>query len=245
MTRSRKGVELTKEEKLSISEKTYYELRQKLMNGEVDPRNRLVEDTLSRELGVSRTPIREAIVRLHADGLLDRRSNGYFIRTLDFIEVRDLYEYRIALEFWAINRIIENPDLNYDLSKLEDLKDLWRALEVNQPKPGPDFVLMDEAFHIDLCAASGNAQITAALESVNIRIRPVRIYDYHNNERVNSTIAEHLQILDCILAGNLDQARKLLRRHVGESLEVVEDRALRSLTNLARNKNPANRSLSN
>ncbi|MGP5930502.1 GntR family transcriptional regulator [Corynebacterium glyciniphilum] len=221
-----------------LSDRTYEQLREMLMNGTIDPHHRLVEGTLSQQLGVSRTPLREAIVRLHADGLLDRRNDGYYFRTLDFFDVRDLYEYRIALELWGLTRVIENSAVEHDRAKLLELRDAWRELQTDPPDPGPDFVLVDESFHVDLSAASGNREVTAALEGVNARIRPVRMYDYHNAARISSTITEHIAVVDEVLAGDLSRARELLRMHVGESLDVVEERAIRSLTNLARKGGP-------
>lgn len=212
-----------------------------LMHGGIDPQHRLVEGSLSEQLGVSRTPLREAIVRLHSDGLLDRRYDGYYLRTLDFFEVRDLYEYRIALELWGVSRVIDNPLVEYDQARLLELRASWLELQDDPPAPGPDFVLVDESFHVDLNAASGNREITSALENINTRIRSVRMYDYHNEDRVSSTITDHLSILDSILSCNLEQARESLRLHVGESLDVVEERAIRSLSNLARNSSSRGR----
>lgn len=225
----------------SLSDRTYQKLRDMLMHGGIDSHHRLVEGSLSDRLGVSRTPLREAIVRLHSDGLLDRRHDGYYLRTLDFFEVRDLYEYRIALELWGLSRVIENPLVEYDRGRLLELHASWMELREDPPAPGPDFVLSDESFHVDLSAAAGNREITAALEHVNARIRPVRMYDYHNVDRVSSTIIEHLGILESIIEDDLAHARELLREHVGESLDVVEERAIRSLTNLARNRGPRGR----
>lgn len=219
----------------TLSDRTYQQLRQMLMDGGIDPHHRLVEGSLSDRLGVSRTPLREAIVRLHADGLLVKRADGYYLRTLDFFEVRDLYEYRIALELWGVTRVIENPAVEYKRESLIDLNAVWTEMKNDPPVPGPDFVLVDEAFHVDLSAASGNREITAALEHVNARIRPVRMYDYHNEERITSTVNEHLGIIEAILSDHVEKARDLLRQHVGESLAVVEDRAILSMTNRARN----------
>ena len=71
------------------------------------------------------------------------------------------------------------------------------------------------------------------LLSVNSRIRHVRMYDFMVNGRIDTSIAEHIQILEELRAGNLPEARTLLHQHIGESLDVVLDRVTRAITALS------------
>lgn len=71
------------EEPVSLRDRVYLDLGKKLMVGEIDHRTRLVESQLCATLNVSRTPLREALVRLHADGMLERRADGYYPVALD------------------------------------------------------------------------------------------------------------------------------------------------------------------
>jgi DNA-binding GntR family transcriptional regulator len=71
------------------------------------------------------------------------------------------------------------------------------------------------------------------LEAVNARIRPVRMFDLLTKDRIASTITEHLAIVDLTLAGDVPAALDALSRHIGESLDVVEERAVRALTAMA------------
>ncbi|MDT7599470.1 MAG: hypothetical protein QOK26_1547, partial [Pseudonocardiales bacterium] len=90
--------------------------------------------------------------------------------------------------------------------------------------------------HLTLCRAAGNPVLAAALETVNARIRPVRMYDFLTADRIELTISEHLEILELTLAGRLAEALIALHRHVGESMEVVEQRVVRALTAMARHR---------
>lgn len=218
------------EEPVSLRDRVYLDLGKKLMVGEIDHRTRLVESQLCATLNVSRTPLREALVRLHADGMLERRADGYYPVALDIPGVRDLYELRITIELRGITRILETEELRYDKDRLAALRAEWLGLKASPPPPDGDMVLRDESFHVELCAASGNKAMVATLDNINRRIRLIRMYDFVTEERVIATIDEHLQIVDLLLDDQLDAGRTALHEHVGASFEVVELRALRALS---------------
>lgn len=210
----------------------YAELRSRLMKGEFPLRTRLIEDRIAAELGVSRTPVREAMRRLLSDGLVIRGDGGYYVAIPDLNGLRDLYEVRIALELRGVRRALESPAYRHDTSILEPLRDEWRELWHDRPEPSADFVVMDEDFHITLSRATGNEVLPQMLESVNARIRPVRMYDYLTHERIERTISQHLGIVEAVLAGNYEDAVTNMSYHVGESMEVVEKRAAHALTQM-------------
>ncbi|MFH5210489.1 GntR family transcriptional regulator [Antrihabitans sp. NCIMB 15449] len=214
----------------SLREQAYRELRRRLMAGELTARTRLVETRVAELIGASRTPVREALVRLHADGMLTREADGYYPVIPDLAGVRDLYELRITLELQGITRLIDNPHLRYDAEILERLRDDWLDLRAAPPEPGPDIVLLDEDYHIRLSSAAGNPALTRALQAVNGQIRLVRMYDYATEERVSTTISEHLEIVDLLLTEDLPGARTALHHHVGSSYDVVEERAAHAVT---------------
>src|SRR5690606_35613381 len=99
-------------------------------------------------------------IRLDADGLLERRDEGYFPSRYSLPALRDLYELRVLLELHGLRRIAENPGLRLDLESLTELRRSCAALRVAPPDPGPGLVEDDEAFHVKLSAASGNTAIT-------------------------------------------------------------------------------------
>ncbi|KHO18153.1 GntR family transcriptional regulator [Mycolicibacterium setense] len=218
------------EEPVSLRDRVYLDLGKLLMAGDIDHRTRLVESQLCETLNVSRTPLREALVRLHADGMLERRPDGYYPVALDIPGVRDLYELRITIELRGITRILETEELQYDKDRLAALRAEWLELKASPPPPDGVMVLRDEAFHVELCAASGNRAMVATLDNVNRRIRLIRMYDFVTEERVSATVDEHLEIVDLLLDDQLDAGRTALHEHVGASFEVVERRALRALS---------------
>jgi len=217
-------------------DQVYAELRRRLMVGTYPVQQRLAEERLAGELGVSRTPVREALIRLLADGLLVRTPDGYFVALPDLHQLRDLYELRMTLELRSLDRAAESPAVRHDTALLEPLHDQWRALRADPPDPDPTFVAVDEDFHLTLCRSSGNPVIADGLASVNARIRPVRMYDFLTDDRIDLTITQHLDVLEQVLAGRLEDAVGAMRRHVGESMEVVERRAAHAITQMALNR---------
>jgi DNA-binding GntR family transcriptional regulator len=223
-------VTLAVDEPESLRDRVYVDLGKRLMSGEIDTRTRLVESQLCDVLNVSRTPLREALVRLHADGMLERRQDGYYPVALDIAGVRDLYELRITIELRGISRILENEELSYDKDRLALLRSEWKELEASPPPAEADMVLLDESFHIELSRASGNLAMVTTLDNLNRRIRLIRMYDFITAERVTATIAEHLEIVELLLDDQFEAGRKALHNHVGASFEVVERRAIRALS---------------
>ncbi|MGW4242987.1 GntR family transcriptional regulator [Nocardia sp. NPDC004722] len=207
----------------------YSALRDELMNGRIKFGQRLTEPKVSARFGISRTPAREALAMLWSDGLLQRDEVGFTPVRPSIPLVRDLYELRITLELGGIQRAIDNPAVRHDLDALRRERERWLALRVDPPAQEPGFVVVDEQFHVALLTASGNRELVRALVAVNARIRHVRMFDFMVNNRIEVTIAEHLAILDAVLAHDLRLAHDLLRRHIGESLDVVVDRVTRAM----------------
>jgi DNA-binding GntR family transcriptional regulator len=211
----------------------YLALREEVIGGLVTPRIRLGEERLAQRYGVSRTPVREALARLATDGLIERRDNGFYVTTPNLAELQDLYELRVTLELRGITRALEDPAIRHDRRIIVIELAAWQELRDDPPPPDPQFVVVDERFHTALSAASGNPALTDALIAVNQKIRRVRMYDFLSADRIASTIAEHIGILEFVLADQLDLAYRALHEHVGGSLAILLKRAERALTQMA------------
>lgn len=217
----------------SLREVVYHRLRDDILNGRISPRERLTEPKLGKAFDVSRTPVREALSRLLSDGLVERTDYGYAVVVPSLEDLRNLYELRITLELRGIARAIENPSVRHDEAILREELGRWYALRDAPPDPDPSFVLLDERFHQALSRSSGNAQLTDALVTVNQKIRAVRMHDFVETGRIALTIDEHIEIVELVLERRLPEALTALHKHVGESLEVVMERATSAMTRMA------------
>ncbi len=208
-------------------------IKQELLSGAFALGTRLAEERLARALDVSRTPVREALGRLHAEGLVERHPDGGYTPSVpDLGEIVELYEVRSSLEHAALDRGCDDAGR----AALGVLRDEWVALadEDVVRRPDPAFVLLDEDFHVRLAAAAGNHALVGVLSGVNERIRVVRMHDFLSVERIEATIAQHLGILDAVLDGAPPAAAVALRAHLEESAAVVQDRAAQAIARMVR-----------
>lgn len=205
----------------TASSLAYQELKTLLLLGDVPIGVRLREERLAERLNMSRTPVREALLRLHAEHFLDRHpEGGYRAMNPSAQTMRELYEVRRALELFALRRT--EPDVVRDRPSLEELREEWRVLEATVGTLDAEFVHLDEDFHRRLAESAGNQQLALELGRINERIRPVRSHDFITPGRIAMTIEQHLEILDAVLARRLAQASSLLDRHISQSQTVVE-----------------------
>lgn len=217
----------------SRSDQVYVSLKTQVLVGEFRLHQRLGEERLAAIWGVSRTPVREALQRLAAEGLVVRHpEGGWSPQAPDVQRMRELYEARQALELAGISRPSQIGQV-HDQTILEPLRDEWRALASEEPVPDPEFVLRDESFHMRLMLAAGNAAMAELLDYVNERIRVVRAQDFLNSERINRTVSQHLGILEALLAGDLRNTELCFVHHLAESMAVVEERVMRALSRMA------------
>jgi DNA-binding GntR family transcriptional regulator len=208
-------------------ERAYAELKTKLLLGDFALNQRLGEERLASLIGVSRTPIREALARLHTEGLVVRSPDGGFCPTVpDVTVIRHLYEVRIGLELQGLRRPAAH-ETTHDLDRLQTVRAEWEQLASDvADEPDSSFVVLDENFHIALSEASGNPALADMLRLINDRVRMVRMQDFLQPGRVRATIDEHLSILDAVLDGDLLEAERRYLRHLDVSQAVVEQRVL-------------------
>jgi DNA-binding GntR family transcriptional regulator len=205
----------------------YRELRRRLLLGEYPAAVRLAEVRLATDIGVSRTPIREALVRLEAEGLVERRPEGGFVaRIPDLTSIRDLYELRRALELEAIQRP-RRHGTRHDEARLRIVLERWQQLASDPPEPDPGFVEFDERFHLSLVEACGNSAIAEHLALVNTRIRVVRMHNFVHHHRITETAEQHIAIVTALLADDPDGAAELMDTHLAEAMRQAVERAAR------------------
>jgi DNA-binding GntR family transcriptional regulator len=211
----------------------YGELKRRLLGGDFALNVRLGEERLASMVGVSRTPVREALHRLHAEGLVRRASDGGFEPVApDVVSMRHLYDVRVGLELHALHRPGRGAQA-HDRDTLLALQTDWLALQLDPNlEPSPSFVLLDESFHVGLAEAAGNPALADMLRQVNERIRPVRMQDFMTAERIALTIQEHLGLVAAVLEGDIVQAELRFVEHVDRSMAVVAQRVERAIARM-------------
>ena len=189
--------------------------------------DRFSETEIGQRLGVSRTPVREALFRLRNEGFLEVESKtGWFVRPIDFVKLDQLYDLRTVLESASVARLVSRPD---DATELEALKAAW-LVPAEERLADPRAVgELDEGFHATLVVAAGNAEIARVHREVTDRIRIVRRLDFTRADRIEATYQEHAKILRAVMQRKGDQAQLLLKSHIEQSKTEVRKITLHTL----------------
>ena len=179
------------------------------------PGERINESALTRSLNISRTPLREALNRLVAEGFLTLRAGqGFFCRPLDPAQIQDLYQLRCALEVESLRLGIARADAR-DIDAFASAFDSAEAAYAAASDPA-ELVRMDEAFHLSLAALSGNGELRRMLINVNERIRFVRMVNLRElrSGAGAEDLGAHRRIVAAVLARDGAAAETALRAHI-------------------------------
>lgn len=214
---------------ISLANVAYDQLRQALDNFQYVPGDRFSENEVSAELGMSRTPVREALVRLQREGYISVMPKlGWVVNALDFAVFEQLYDVRAVLECAAVDLLVVVPDLEQRLSVLTSL---WLVPAEQRLSDMAEVSRMDERFHMDLIAASGNLEMARIHRDITDRIRIVRRLEFTRDYRIDITYEEHSHILQSLLHHDGLQAKILLKKHIQVSRDEVKNITLHMLKN--------------
>lgn len=202
------------------SEQVFEALAHRISRSQMAPGERLAEEALSREFGVSRTPVREALRRLEQAGLVDRLEHGrYAVRALDLARIDELYTVRIVLEELSVSLaapVVDTPEFRRLLA------DARVAVENGDAPPGdrPEREMREE-FHARLAALSGNQELVRMLADLDLRIYACRRLDTQLPGRATQGQMEHLRIVELLDQRAVDDAKRAMRDHIDGSRTTV------------------------
>jgi DNA-binding GntR family transcriptional regulator len=214
----------------SLRERAYNHIQRGIASGELIPDTAISEVVLAKQLAMSRTPVREAINQLVAEGLLEQTPNrGTLVVRLKRQDVVDLYELREALEVYAARKAAQMALRPSDLERWELFANEILALrddlrQSGQPTLSRDqmrqFVTSDLSFHNMLMHMSVNARILKVLNDTRLLIRIFGMerpgYDIATLERIHN---QHASIIAAVRGRDSEMASQLLTQHIRTSLE--------------------------
>ena len=193
----------------------YEELRSAIVEGRIRPNERLIEAELAERLDVSRTPIRESMLRLAADGLVLSRRRGWVVREHSPQEIQDIYEVRAALEGYAA-RLAAQRASDDMITEIVRIHKSYVA-ELQQISRG-HLIEHNDAFHNAVIAASGNARLAEQIQRNTAFYFVHRIAGFLSDDEVRNSIAGHQELVDALVARDCDRAEDVARRAVLEGL---------------------------
>lgn len=211
---------------LPLRDVVFNTLRQAILRGEMEPGERLMEIQLAQRLGVSRTPIREAIRKLELEGLVIMiPRKGAEVAHITEKDMKDVLEVRSTLEELVVELAIKNVTDE----KIEELKCANKVFEsAIVSKDAVNIVEADVKFHDILYSMTNNARLIQIINNLREQMYRYRVEYLKKKECHKQLLWEHQEIIRAIEAGEIDVATKITEQHIDNQVEAVSD-ALRHL----------------
>jgi len=203
----------------SLHGKIFQILENDILSGKYRQGDYLNELKLSEEMGVSRTPIREAFRQLELEGLVVYTPNrGVMVRGFSEEDIRDIYQIRLMIEGMTARRAAENITPEY-------LKELEETLELEKfytdKGDAAQIAALDSRFHEAIYQASGSRLLIKTLKAFHHYVKYIRNISLSDPERAKKTYAEHKAIYEAMLEGDRELAEILTEQHIRNATDYI------------------------
>lgn len=200
-----------------LSQPIYERLKEMIVNDELKPGEKIVQEKIAELLGVSRTPLMKALLTLENEFLVESiPRRGIFVRTPDLKEIIDVYFCREALEGMAARLLAEQ----HDTSIIKQLKDCFTPFIAKKKINTKTYAKADENFHKLLIKLTGNTPLDKIYFFSNIHDK---VIGYGLVRPPEETMEEHFKIINAIATGDSDNAEQYARAHIRKSREILID----------------------
>lgn len=199
-------------DKYSLRGRVFRKLREDILNGRYNENDELREAAIAEELGVSRTPVREAFRQLELEGLIRIVPNkGAYVTGISPSDVADIYEIRSLLEGlcarWATKKITKE--------KIEDMEEIILLSEFHLSKEHYDQLIeLDNRFHMQLYEACGSKMLIHLLKDFHQYVQKERQQTLSDRTRSAAAVEEHKSIMEAVRDGNAELAETLADEHI-------------------------------
>ena len=202
-----------------LRELVYEELKHRILIGDIHPGTRMMEVELANELGVSRTPIREAIRNLEKEGLVTiEPRRGAYASKLAMKDVIDILEVRQELEGFAASLAAGRMTKEHK-EKLENINNIYKsAVDAGSTE---EMVRLDSDFHRLIVESCGNPVLLRMITQLQEMVLRFRYLYYEDLERAKEQPAAHQFIIDALASGDAERSRKAARDHIDDLKTLV------------------------
>jgi DNA-binding GntR family transcriptional regulator len=209
-----------KKENKSLTSLIFDRIREDILNGRYLTGDKLVEIKLADELGVSRTPVREALKQLELDGLVDNIPNrGVVVKGISQDDIDDILTIRLCIEGlvgqWAAERILDE--------EIKELEEIFDLMEFYTSKGDIDKIFeLNTKFHETLYKATKSRYLEGVLKDFQLFIKSSRNNSLKTEGRLFTALEEHRNILEAIKNHDRENTRISLVKHISESNENIK-----------------------
>jgi len=216
----------------SMVESAYRTIRARILDNVWPPGHHALEQALALELGMSRTPVREALIRLANEGLVEViPRHGMRVLPVSADDMREIYEVLTALESMAAELVVRRQPGPAELKPLVDAsRDMARAVKADDLDA---WAVADERFHTHLVQLSGNRLLIEAVQNCWDRAHRARMVTLRMRPRPTHSTREHMEVVERIRAGDargaFDAHRAHRERGSRELLAILERHGLQNL----------------
>lgn len=208
------------EDNYSLSSRVFHTIRENILSGKYSTDEELKEKTIGEELGVSRTPVREALRQLELEGLVTIIPNkGAYVVGISQKDIKDIYEIRRRLEGlcagWAA--------LNITKEQLDELEENIFLSDFHAAKGNAEQVVeLDNRFHEILYTASGSRELRHVLSDFHHYVQRVRKITLAMSERAGESIGEHRKIVEALKKHDSQMAEELAHEHILNTMKNMD-----------------------
>ena len=204
----------------TTADAVYRALRHGIVHGDLAPGERLRSDALATELNVSRTPVREALRKLEAEGLVAHAGSRLVVRAFTEQDLTELFYVREALEGMAARLAAENATP----AEIDAIRELLEDMDaVRQRKDVGVFRRLTAEFHQLVCRASHNDRLLQLSQSLLDHVRQFQTSTLYREGRLAEALNEHRKLLTAIEARDGESAERLAREHRRRTLELRKE----------------------
>lgn len=210
----------------TLQDQAYEYVKGRIMNLDLKPGQYLTDSQVAKDLEFSRTPVREALRRLEQEGLLiNKGRRGWKVYTLSLKDIHDVFDLKEAIEGMVARRAAQCQDEELRAALSKALKDMQQAEATGDVDAWYE---ADTRLHAVMCRMAANERATRMIENLNVQWHRVRIGFVAIQGRISRSNTEHEAIVTHILAGDGDEAERLIREH----LNNVRGELVSALVNL-------------
>lgn len=208
-----------------LSDQVYNAVRDRILSRVIKIDEQINVEEVAAELQVSRTPVVDAIKRLSADGLVEVRARrGTFVKGITEHDAVEIFQIREALELFAAGFVINSPDNAIVSAQMQALlEEMNGFMSDSDFKDYAAFSMADKAFHSAMIDACRNQRMKASYENLSIHLHIMRSYFFKPLDPPKRVHADHVEILEAIVAKDVVAAERGIRKHLSSIREKMID----------------------